>query len=91
MDCGACQNEQKKACERMRDINGAIGSLDCDTTLEKIRWSVKTMNVQGWALERYRILTDMLAESNSESRLRYVNEERKKVEAALKEQWSKSP
>ena len=86
MDCDKCD-----ACDRVKDINGAIGSMDCDKTLDKIRWSVKTLNVQGWALERYRILTDMLAESNSESRLRYVNEERKKVEAALKEQWSKSP
>jgi hypothetical protein len=95
MNCEECR-ANGKACERVRDINGAIGSMDCDKTLDKIRWSVKTLNIQGWALERYRILMDMLAENREhigdrKSRLKYVDEERKKVEAAMKEQWGKSP
>ena len=86
MDCDKC-----KACERVKDINGLLGSMDCDKTPDKLRWSVKTFNIQGWALERYRILMDMLTEDNSPSRLIYINQERQKVEDALKEQWSKSP
>lgn len=90
MKCDEC-NHGSKACERVRTINGFAGSMDCDKTPEKVRWAVNTLNIYGWAMERYRILMDMMAEDNSPFRVEYINGERKKVEAALKEQWGKEP
>jgi len=88
MNCDEC-NYGSKACERVRTINGFTGSLDCDKTPEKVRWAITTLNIYGWAMERYRILMDMMAAH--ETSAAYVTEQRAEVDAALKEQWAKEP
>ena len=88
MDCDKC-NHGSPACERVRTINGFAGSMDCDKTPEKVRWAINTLNIQGWAIGRFRVLIDMAAAH--EASAAYLKEQRDEIDAALKEQWGKCP
>lgn len=96
MDCEAC-NYNSKACDRVRNLNGLLGSMDCDKTPEKIRWAVNTHTVQSWAIQRFRVLIDMLIarvehpEDYKNSTPEYFKEEMAKINAKLKEQYDKEP
>jgi len=84
MDCDKC-----KACDRVKDINGQVGSMDCDKTPEKIRWLVHTGNIQSWAISNLRIAVQMLGDHSDI--LDYAKREWERIDKALKEQYAKEP
>jgi len=96
MNCDECEHNSK-ACNRVRDINGLLGSMDCDKTPEKIRWLVNTHLVYGWAVSRFKICVEMLTdrmerpEDFQGSTPEYFKQEMAKIQAKLKEQYDTEP
>jgi len=91
MNCETC-----KACDRVKDINGLLGSMDCDKTPDKLRWLVNIHLVYGWAIMRLRTLNDMMLDRLKHPDMppvsaAYIMGERDKIDNALKEQYDKEP